>query len=159
MENNPYIFNLSSVVEYSKGGDFHKTATLELYGPTMPVFELSSAISQMVMRAVLDARSLSEEVKPEQLKEESEVDKNIDEVMDVTAMKVILLSSKNVKFSDLAMACKKLFVKVGTFDGEVKLKTAVLDKISVDDYTRLVCEYVVNFIFPSLFSSPEGAEV
>lgn len=156
MENNPYIFNLSDVVEYTKAGDFHKTATFELLGPTMSVFDLSSAISQMVVRAVLDARTLTDGANTEPLNDNNSNDS--EGGMDIEAMKVILLSSKSVNFSDLASLCRKLFLKVGTFDGEVKLKGAVLDKMSVDDYTRLICEYIVNFIFPSLFSSPGRAE-
>lgn len=140
------LFNLSQTVEYSKAGDFCKTATLEFTGPTMQVFDLSSEISQLVMRAVLDAKDLAD-------KFSSNNEKSASDSMNAEAIKIILLSSKSVKFSELAELCKKLFEKVGTFDGEVNLKASVMDKLSINDFTKIICEYISNFIFPSLFST------
>ena len=148
MDQNPLIFNLSSKIEYSKGGDFHSTATVELTGPTVEAFNLSSDLSQLVMRAILDAQDLKNKFANEDSSGgSSDIDSN--------AIKIILLSSKSVKFSDVAETAKKLFCQVGTYDGEVKIKPIFFNKISFDDYVRMVCEYCANFIIPSLFSAPE----
>lgn len=146
----PLIFNLTELVEYSKKGDFHKTATFELNGPGMDVFDLTSELSQLVMRALMDAQEYSERLVSNETPPDSSPEMSAD------AIKVILLSSKNVKFSSIADVCRKLFVRVGTYDGEVKLKDSVFCKLSISDFTRLVCSYIANFIFPSLFSSTVG---
>lgn len=144
------IYNLSETIEYAKDGDFHKTATIEFTGPSMGVYEMSLELSQYVTRAMMDAQDfLNKQIK-------SEVEKEEDSNMTGDAMKIILMSSKSVKFSDIANCCKKLFLKVGTYDGEVKLKDTIFSKISLEDFISMVCEYIANFIFPSLFSQAMG---
>ena len=143
------IFNLSETIEYAKDGDFQKTASLEFIGPNMEVYEKSLELSQFVTRAMMDSQDYYK-------KQDNIEDKEEDSKMTSDAMKIILMSSKSVKFSDIANCCKKLFLKVGTYDGEVKLKDTVFSKMSIDDFTSLVCEYIANFIFPSLFSQTMG---
>lgn len=147
MENKTLIFKLSKVIEYSKEGDFHKTATIELSAPGMPVYDLSVELSQQVMRALLDAREFKDNFSGET--SSTDMDQ-----LDANAMKVILMASKNTKFSDISKICHSLFLQVGTYDGKTPLKETVYNMISVNDYTMMVCEYCANFIFPSLF--PEG---
>ena len=142
METNPYIFNLSNTVEYSKGGDFHQTATLEFRAPGMDEFDLVSDLAQLVMRATLDARQLVPEDQEETKDEEATPD----------AVKIILLASKEVKFSEVASLFKKLAFRICTVDGITPLVENVLKKISLEDFTEMVCGYIANFTFPSLFS-------
>ena len=146
MEANPFIYNLSEKIEYSKAGQFLETASIELIGPNMSVFDLTVELSQLVMRATLDAQDLAERFGDDN-RDRSNQD------VDSNAIRMILLSSKSVKFSEIADVTKKLFLKVGTFDGEVKLKEAILNRLKIQDYTNMVCGYIANFIFPSLFSS------
>lgn len=146
METNPYIFNLSDTVEYSKDGDFQKSATLEFRSPTMNEFDLASDLAQLVMRATLDARQFIPEDKTE-IKDE-----------DVTpdAVKIILLASKDVKFSEVADVFKRLAFQICTVDGKTPLVENVLNKISMEDFIEMVCGYIANFTFPSLFSGEGG---
>lgn len=146
MEANPFIYDLSEKIEYSKDGQFKTTAIIELAGPNMSVFDLATELSQLVMRATLDAQDLSERFK-------NEASSSSSKDVDANAIKMILMSSKSVKFSEIANVSKKLFLKIGTFDGETTLKEAVLNRINIEDYTNLICGYIANFIFPSLFSS------
>lgn len=146
MEQNPYIYNLSNTVEYTKDGDFAKTATIELHGPTMAVFDLSSQLSQLVMRAMLDAQDLKDKFNSDEVSVEQAAAS-----IDDKAVKMILLASKSVKFSDVADICKKLFVKVGTYDGKLSLRDAAFRNISISDFTEMICGYIANFIIPSLF--------
>ena len=142
METNPYIFNLSNIVEYSKGGEFHSTATLEFRSPTMDEFELASDLAQLVMRATLDARKFADD-KQEEVEQDADSD----------AIKIILFASESVKFSEVANAFKRLAFKICTFDGKTSLVEGVLNKIDMKDFIELVCGYIANFTFPSLFSS------
>lgn len=145
MEENPLIFNLSQEIEYSIKGDFSKTASIEINGPCFEVFDLVSDLSQDVTRAIFDAQSLRDKFGDN---EDSKDKKNIDG----EAMKIILMSSKSVKFSSVAETCKKILLKSGTYDGKEKLKETFFKRISYNDFTRLICDYCANFIFPSLFS-------
>ncbi|MCK5019193.1 MAG: hypothetical protein KAS32_19190 [Candidatus Peribacteraceae bacterium] len=142
METNPYVFNLSEVVEYSRDGEFHQTASLEFSAPTMAEFELAAELSQLVMQATLDARKFA----PDKDEEADDQDLTPD------AVKMLLLASQSVKFTDIADVFKKLAVRIGTVDGKTPLASGVLSKISIDDFTGMICGYIANFTFPSLFS-------
>ena len=143
MEQNPYIFNLSQTVEYSKDGDFHKSASLEFTAPSMDDFDLAIELSQLVMRATLDARDII-----------PTDEKEVAEEADVTAesIKMILLASKNVKFSEIADVFKRLVPHVCVVDGTHPLSAGVIRKLSISDFTEMLCGYIANFTFPSLFS-------
>lgn len=135
-------FQLSEKLEYSKDGDFFETATIELKPPSMPVFNLTSQLSQDVMKAVLDAREFADE--SDQNQNEGDID--------AATIKMLLLSSKRVKFSDVADTCKVLFCKVGTYDGKTPLKMMAFERMKIIDFVQMICEYIANFIWPSLFS-------
>ena len=141
METNPYIFNLSDTVEYSKDGEFHKTATLEFRAPTMDEFDFASDLAQLVMRATLDARQYSDENQEQE-----------DQDITSDAMKIILFASEKVKFSEVAKAFKILAFQICTTDGETSLVENVLNRIPMGDFIEMVCGYIANFTFPSLFS-------
>lgn len=145
MEQNPFIYNLSETLEYTKDGDFSKTATLEFVGPSMSCFDLSSQLSQLVMRAMLDAQDFSEKFKSAQTSQAQAQE------IDGKAVKMILLASKSVAFAEVAEVAKNLFVKVGTYDGKTKLRMAAFNSISIDDFVEIICGYIANFIIPSLF--------
>lgn len=145
MESNPFIYDLSETLEYTKDGDFSKTASLEFVGPSMSCFDLSSQLSQLVMRAMLDAQDFSEKFKSAQTSQAQAQE------IDGKAVKMILLASKSIAFAEVAEVAKNLFVKVGTYDGKTKLKKVAFDKIMIDDFIEIVCGYIANFIIPSLF--------
>ena len=144
MEKNPFIYQLSEKIEYSKNGQFYETATIELKAPSMKVFDLSTKLSQLVMRATLDAKDFAEDYKSEE---------STNQEVGTAGIKMILMSSKSVSFSDISNVSLKLFLKVGTFDGETKLKEAIINRLDIEDYTDMICGYIANFIFPSLFST------
>lgn len=146
MEQSPYIYNLSSLLEYTKDGDFAKTATLEFQGPTMAVFKLSSKLSQLMMRAMMDSKRDEAGQENKDITAEEAI-ASIDE----TVVKMVLMRSSSVEFSEVADVAIKLFCQVGTYDGKLKLRETAFNSISVKDFTELVCGYIANFIIPSLF--------
>jgi hypothetical protein len=143
------FFNLSSPLQFSKGGDFTTTSSLEFKAPTMDIFDDVSDLSQLIMAAIMDARKYAS---PSEMTE-SVPDASGDgsaAAMDDKAIKVILMSSREVKFKDVANCFKKVAFKTGTTDGTVKLTDMLLNKLSREDFTRLVCQYVSTFIVPFL---------
>lgn len=143
MEKNVFILNLSETLEYSKKGEFEKTATLEFMPPSMLCEKEAMRLAQLVMRATIDAKDLAAG------QEQSQTDQSIDE----EAVKILLMSSKSVPFSDVSEAFKTLACKVCTCDGETKVTETLLSKLSLSDYMRALTGYVANFTFPSLFNS------
>ena len=141
------IFNLSKKLEYTKKGDFTETASLEFTAPGMAQYDVAMDLSQLIMGAILDAQKHA----PKPTEEEKKV-ADVDVTFDREAVRVILLSSQSIKFKDIAAKFQRLACDIGTCDGEVKLTKELLAKLEVNDYTNLVCDYVVNFIAPSLFS-------
>lgn len=142
MENNVFILDLSATLEYSKKGEFEKTASLEFAPPSMLCEKEAMRLAQLVMRATIDAKDLAAG------QEQQKADQSVDE----EAVKILLMSSKSVPFSDVSEAFKALACKVCTCDGELKVTEALLAKLSLADYMRALTGYVANFTFPSLFS-------
>lgn len=151
MEKTPMYFQLSKELEYSKDGvPDAKTATLELRAPGMDEFEEASNLSQLVMGAMLDVSRLSGKTRKD--KEDEDVD------LDATAIRLTLFSAQAVKFTTVAKCFNRLALKVGTTDGKIKLTETLLKKIGLEDYTRLICEYIANFTIPSLGLGQEQGE-
>ncbi len=140
IEKGYFTFHLGEeeVLEYSKGGDFLTTETIEFRTPGMDEFKEASKLSQLVMGAVMDAGNRSD--RPEEEGPE----------IDAEAVKVILFVSQDITFVDVAVQFNLLAVKVGITDGEEKLTTNLIKKLKQETYTRMVCEYIANFILPSL---------
>lgn len=142
MEKSPMFFQLSGELEYSKDGvPDAKTATLELRVPGMDEFEEAANLSQFVMGAILDATRHSGQTPKE---EDGDVE------IDASAIRLILFSAQAIKFTKVAKCFDRLAVKIGTTDGTVQLTETLIKKIGLEDYTRLICEYIANFIIPSL---------
>lgn len=159
MEENPYIFRLSNVIEYTVNGDFQKTAEIVLRGPSMDEFDLSGRLSQLVVRAMMEAQTLNKAFKSldaetiraarEAMAEKKE--KDDDENSDADSIMMIIMSSNSVQISEVANICRRLFVKVGTYDGKHPLRETVFRSMKVEDFTKMMAGYIANFISPSLF--------
>jgi hypothetical protein len=153
-ETDRLFFNLTSPIEYSKGGDIVQTATLEFPAPSMDIYDDVTDLAQYVASAVVEARRFAKDIEKEDIKEavlKIDTEEKGKKLLDADAMKMILMTAKEVKFKDLSAVFKRIAYKVGTCDGTVKITDNILKKLSTEDYTLLICEYVVNFIVPSLF--------
>jgi hypothetical protein len=149
MEKNKFVFNLSEELEYSKAGNFVKTASLELRAPGMNEYDESMDLAQGIMSALVEiskGQALSEDA-VQKAREMLETDSN-----KMTGGEIIpaLLSSRTVKFKDTAKCFRKLLVLVGTTDGEVLLTEDLINGLNPQDFTNLLGEYAANFIVPSL---------
>lgn len=148
MEQQEIGVKLSGTIEFSTGGDFSNTAELVFKCPTMASFDEASDLSQMVMNSLMDAgKNAPKDVEPEE---------GATGEMDAEAIKIVFMTSEKIKFKDVAKCFRKLAMKCGTYDGKEPLNDSVFEKLSIDDFTRCVCEYVANFIIPSLLSGQKG---
>lgn len=146
MEPETLIYKLKKGIKYSTQGKFKETATLEVKPPTIKEMEPAVRLSQLVTNAMFDARKL--------MPEGQGVDvENPDQQQMPTAkeLKLILFASDNVDFNKIFDAFKEIALTSGTFDGKEPLKETAFDKIGMEDSILFACEYIANFIFPSLF--------
>lgn len=147
MEQKSIGVKLSKPLEYSSDGDFKKTAELEFGCPTMAIFDEASDLSQMVMNALMDAGKNAP-------KNDEESEPSGD--LDADSVRVVLMSAERVKFKDVAKCFEKLALKCGTYDGKEVLTDSTFKKLSIEDFSRCICEYIANFIVPSLLSGTVG---
>lgn len=146
-EKNIVDFQLSQSLKYARKGDEEETATIMMHAPSMEVFDEVSNLSQLVMGAFSDNMSRFAREISEKQKEEA---KNKTEEMDANAIRMMLFSSQNVKFTDISGEFKRMAVKVCYVAEGIKMTNSMFDKMDIDDFVGLVCSYVVNFITPSL---------
>ena len=142
MEKDTMIFNLSKKLEYSKGGDFAETASLEFRAPGMNEYDEIADLSQLIMGAMVSARSTASE---KDIKASQE-NKDSQEEMTVPALRSTLLAGQAIKFKDIAACFRRLACVLGTTDGSVKITDTLLDKMSIQDFNDMLCEFCINFI-------------
>lgn len=151
MEKKTVDFQLSEVLEYSHKGEFEKTGTIIMNAPSPDVFEQSINLSQLVMRAFTDAQKLRDNISDEDIAKAREIrSSGDDEPMGIDEIKMLLLSSESIRFVDIAKEFKLLAIKVCEVAVNIKMESALFDKLSIDDHTNLICAYIANFITPSL---------
>ncbi len=151
MEPDTLVFDLSKEIKYGSKGDFKDTLSIELNPPGIDQFDDANDLSQLVTNAVMDAGSRVPADK--QLEEE---DKKKQKNPTAKEVQVILMSSERISFNKVFKAFSSIACKCGTYDGKERLKTSVFKKMGVEDARRCMCEYIANFIFPSLFSDEDS---
>lgn len=144
-------FQLTQELTYSKAGKHETTATIIMHAPSMETFDEATNLGQLVMRAFADSQERTDVggFSKEMIEEAKE---KVDEGFDGSTIKMIVMSSKSIKFVDVANEFKRLAVKTCFVATDLSIKNPMFDKMDLNDFTRMVCEYISNFIAPSLFS-------
>lgn len=148
MEKNSFIFKLSEELEYSQGGNFVKTASLELRTPGMGEYNESMDFAQNVLGAIAESTK-NQNFSEEDIKKAQET-VSTQEIMTTGEIIPLLLMSRAIKFKDTAKYFRKLLILVGTTDGKTPLTDDLINKMNPQDFTNLMGEYAANFIVPSL---------
>lgn len=141
MNEQTMIFNLSEPLEFSKKGDFETTLSLEIAPPATQHYNLVMALAQKVTKAMLEAQRSFSGMASEQAQEDQSSEMNAD------AIKMMFLSA-SIPISDYIDPLARLLERTCTLDGEFRLTAGLFDKIGIQDKTKLLCEYVLNFIVP-----------
>jgi hypothetical protein len=146
-EKKSFEFPLSKPFDYTpKGkGDFEPVHAITFRAPGMNEFDETMDLSQLVMRAFMSASKFAPKLGEENIVEAFKMPTR-------NEIKVVLVMSDE-SFKKIGGCFKVLAVKVGSIGDEATpLKLDHFNKLSMDDFNDMLCEYVVNFIFPSLFS-------
>lgn len=144
MQEQTLIVNLSMPLEYSVGGDFEITHSLEIEPPGPASYELAMALAQKVARAMFEAQKLI--APPEDAGDTAETQTEIT----AEAAKLLILSS-TIPISEFTVPLVRLLEQTCTMDGKTRMKSALFDRLPVIDKNELLFKYVSNFSYPLIF--------
>ncbi len=145
-----HAFQLSKPLSYSKGGDQIDGLFIELRAPTSRHSDECGFLLQAFMRSREDAEraALAAGVTPEAPDQDDETS-----TPDVKGRDVITLMAiaDKVDLPEVLRVARKLFTSGAAYlDGEVKLTSVLLDRISQTDFENMLGDYLVNFTLASL---------
>ena len=151
IEKEVFEFQLSVVLEYTKKGTKTETATISMRAPCMPEFNEASRFGQIFTQAFMDSQKWA----PKDAK--GKKPKTEDNIM-ASEVKILLYASDR-NIDEIAKRFRALACRVCTLDADgTKLKDTHIDKLSIGDFTDMMCEYAANFTYPSLFKDMEDTE-
>ncbi len=133
---------LTSLVKYSHAGESLEATSVLLIAPSANQLKNTVSLKQYFFQAITsmdDGKEGDDKAKA----------KAKDIEMDGGAVMSMMYMSK-IDMNDLFDDAKKLLTSgVAKLDGKEPLTDALIEKISVNDYEKIVGEYLVNFILAS----------
>jgi len=151
-EKEVFEFQLSTVLEYTKKGTKTETATISMRAPCMPEFNEASRFGQIFTQAFVDSQKWAPDKDAKGKKPKPEDEIKASEIR-------ILLFASDRNIDEIAKRFRALACRVCTLDEDgSKLKDSHIDKLSISDFTDMMCEYAANFTYPSLFKDMEDKE-
>lgn len=136
---------LESPFEYAFKGETRKAGFISLHAPTMKQHSYAASLKQSIMRSVQSNEGVEKLASNESKLVEEEGDKKDGEITSQVVLSLIF-NSKGVDVNVIFEQTKELFKHGGALiDGEEKLTTLLINKMSVDDFQNLTGEYIANF--------------
>lgn len=141
-------FNLSEKLEYShKNGEFAETATIFIEPPSFDCLDEVARLSSYVTRAMMDSTKYSS------ITDNSATpDKAGDAEIDAKSVRLILFAAASVDVPEVIQEFKKILIKCGRVaeEKDYRFLEEHFSKLEVEDILSMMCEYIANFITPSL---------
>lgn len=135
-------FFLTTPLKYARDGDRHEATFVRLEAPTSRHSDECSFLKQAFFLAAQDQEGSDEEVGD---------GKEVSEDAQILGMIAMLAQSSRVELPQVFRVARKLFTSgVALVEGEAKLTSNLLDKMSQDDFERMLGAYLVNFTAGSL---------
>jgi hypothetical protein len=149
IEKKTFVYELSEVLRYTPEGegDFKETLSIEFSGPTMDVQDSATELSELVTRAFVGYSNMARDTE--------ESDSTAMKTPSSSELKVLLMGANSVSFRDIGKAFIRLACDVGKLDEKTRIKPDHFKKLELDDFNDMVCGYIANFIFPSVFAEGE----
>ena len=138
-----HIYELKTAFSYAFKGESVDASFISLTAPTFKHIDKVAPIKQAFTLAISEISSGSN-VDTE--------DKEAEEEKKITGGECMQIFYRStVDITKVMLHAEQLFKSgVAMVDGEVKLTTPLMEKMSLDDFEGLVGAYVANFIMPSL---------
>jgi len=131
-------YELKSPFEYAFKGDNRDAAFITLTAPTMKQHSQAADLKQSIIRIVREAVKDSGDDESEDSKE----DEQITSSMIIATIYGSACVEANVVWAQARALLKE---NVALVDGEQKLTTPLMEKMSPDDFENMVGEYIANF--------------
>lgn len=157
-----FVYNLREELKYSRDGQPVSTASIEFTAYNMESFDEGTAFEQLVMGAFAGSTkgmSVEEIEKAQELNRKKKSEKGKDNDNDLTAsdIKSMLMSSQDVSMSDISGKFKAMALKVANLDSKgTRFTETLFSRLSVNDFMDMICEYIVNFTYPSLLGTEDS---
>ena len=131
-------YELKTPIEYAFKGDMQAASFIELSEPTYQDMTNFMLGKQAFVKGVAQAA-------------ESSASEASGDDMDITGDDVIgFLYTSGIDMAKIFVAVQELVKSSGLVDGEVKVTTPLMNKLSVKDAEGLMGFYIANFIAPYL---------
>lgn len=133
-------FQLSEPLLYgNKNGEQSEGTFIHLTAPTSKHYRECATLKQAFFRSI-----------PQDQTQEEKTEEEEPTPMTAQDVIVILSMSKGAELADVYEVAKRLLTNgVAQIDGQVKLKSLHVEKMSQDDFEKMVGEYLVNFTLAS----------
>lgn len=148
MEATEITVHLDSPFTYAFKGDKRESQFITIYPPSMRQHKqaaaLKQSIIQMSMKAAVNAGGVSEAVDDKGASDEEDDS----EGLDADTVIFMLYASEHVDVNVVFQQAEDLLLCQGIamVDGEQKLNGPLIQKMSPEDFEKLVGEYISNFI-------------
>jgi len=145
MEQTPMVFDLSNEIEFSKGGDFERTASITIEGPTFLTMDHVQKIEHFITSAFLKVGQ-ENKTKAEEANTNPE-----DSKLDAKSI-MFMLTSAGIDHKALKDSFVTMCSHCATLDADQKVKMQVshFSQMGYQDIKRFIGEYIENFIIPSV---------
>ena len=138
------ITELIQPFSYAHKGDTQDATFITLLPPTFKQIDKIAPLKQAFVTAISDV-SAGEQVAAVDTDDAASED-------DITGPQIMALMYRSTcDMTKVFLHAQELFKSgAALVDGEVKLTTPLMEKMAVNDFERLVGDYIANFIAPSL---------
>lgn len=160
MKEQTLFFNLSEPLEFSKKGEFETTLSLEIAPPSPENYNLVMALGQKLFKGITEMTEREARLKKDSVQSPDDKPLPFPEMPKDEQLKSInaVVLAASVPVGDYVDLLAKLLERTCKLDADTPMRMAHFNKIGIIDKTNLLCEYVVNFIIPSVLSQILGGD-
>lgn len=146
-----FKFDLSQPLTYGHGGELATSSFVILTAPTSRERKECAYLKQAFFVAINENRSGMDEEKVERARERlKQEQKKDEELLSGEEVMMMIASSTKVKFDEFLEVGRRLLQSgVAKIGGEEKLTGALIDKMDMDDFEKLVGDYLAFFTLQS----------
>lgn len=144
-------YELKKSFEYAFKGDQREAEFITLSAPNFKQLDKMAPIKQAFTQAAKESFSGMSKDDLDKHKEDKLEDDDDDEEALTGSQVITMLYGSTAKMERVLLQAEQLFKSgVAMVDGESKLTTPLMEKMSGDDFEGMLGEYLANFIVPSL---------
>ena len=137
-----YTYELKQSFKYAKSGEQEDATFITITAPTFKQLDKVAPIKQALMAAI-------SEIQDSKIVAESDAKTDNEKLTGAQCIQLMYTWSGDL--NKVFLHAEQLFKSdVALIDGESRLTSPLMDKMSVTDFEGLVGAYIANFIAPSL---------